>query len=77
MGESRWRRVARFRLGNEMREGRYWEKEDKKICSVWRRKGNVGARKYGRYAGNGRRVEEGGRRRWNGCWGQREKGSDG
>lgn len=22
-GESRWRRVARFRLGNEIREGRY------------------------------------------------------
>jgi len=22
-GENRWRRVARFRLGNEMREGRY------------------------------------------------------
>lgn len=28
MGESRWKRVARFRLGNEMREGRYWEEEE-------------------------------------------------
>jgi len=25
-GESRWRRVARFRLGNEMLGSRYWEK---------------------------------------------------
>lgn len=25
MGESKWKRVARFRLGNEMRGSRYWE----------------------------------------------------
>jgi len=25
VGESGWGRIARFRLGNEMREGRYWE----------------------------------------------------
>lgn len=25
-GESRWRRVVRFSLGNKIREGRYWEK---------------------------------------------------
>jgi len=29
-GESRWQRVARFRLGNEMREGKYWEEEEKR-----------------------------------------------
>jgi len=33
-GESRWRRVARFRLGNEIREGRYWEEEEKKLCRL-------------------------------------------
>lgn len=30
-GESRWRRVARFRLGGEVRESRYWEEEERKI----------------------------------------------
>ena len=33
-GESRWQRVARFRLGNEMRGGRYWEKEEKRECRI-------------------------------------------
>jgi len=33
-GESRWRRVARFRLGNEVREGRYWEDEENKKCRL-------------------------------------------
>jgi len=33
-GESRWRRVARFRLGNEIREERYWEEEEKKLCRL-------------------------------------------
>ncbi|KAL6257812.1 hypothetical protein P5V15_011402 [Pogonomyrmex californicus] len=32
--ENRWRRVARFRLGNEMREGRYWEEKKKRICRL-------------------------------------------
>jgi hypothetical protein len=32
--ESRWRRVARFRLGNEMREGEYWEKEEERSCRL-------------------------------------------
>lgn len=26
-GESRWRRVLRYRLGNEIREGKYWLEE--------------------------------------------------
>ena len=34
MGESRWQRVARFRLGNEMRGGRYWEADEKRMCRV-------------------------------------------
>ena len=33
-GEDRWRRIARFRLGNEMRGGRYWEEEEKRSCRV-------------------------------------------
>jgi len=32
-GKSRWRRVARFRLGREMRGGRYWETGDASYCS--------------------------------------------
>lgn len=33
-GESRWQRVARYRLGNEMGKGRYWEEEDRRKCRV-------------------------------------------
>ena len=32
--ESRWKRIARFRLGNEMRGNRYWEKEERIMCRV-------------------------------------------
>lgn len=57
MGESRWKRVARFRLGNEMREGRYWEEEEMQAmwkggvetwehvweeCRDWRERGEEG-----------------------------------
>lgn len=30
-GKEKWRRIARFRLGNEMREGRYWEAKRKSV----------------------------------------------
>ncbi|XP_076656124.1 uncharacterized protein LOC143360857 [Halictus rubicundus] len=33
-GESRWQRVARYRLGNDMRGGKYWLEEEKKVCRV-------------------------------------------
>ncbi|XP_025993782.2 uncharacterized protein LOC113004505 [Solenopsis invicta] len=33
-GESRWRRVARFRLGNEIRERMYWGGEEEKGCRL-------------------------------------------
>lgn len=33
-GESRWRRVIRFRLGNEMKTSAYWEEEERKMCRV-------------------------------------------
>lgn len=37
------RRVARFRLGNEMREGKYWSEERQRLCKVCgkRRDGNM------------------------------------
>lgn len=44
-GENRWRRIMRFRLGNEILEGRYWEEENKKICRLCRGGiGDMGAR---------------------------------
>lgn len=33
-GESRWKRVLRFRMGNEMKESRYWEEEKKRSCRL-------------------------------------------
>ena len=33
-GESRWRRIIRCRLGNEMRGNKYWEEEEKKRCRL-------------------------------------------
>lgn len=33
-GESRWRRVIRYRLGNKMREGRYWKEKQKRQCRL-------------------------------------------
>ena len=33
-GESRYGRLARFRLGNEMRGGRYWEEEEERRCRL-------------------------------------------
>lgn len=34
MGENRWRRVARFRVGCEVRRGRYWEGQEKVSCRL-------------------------------------------
>ncbi|XP_024889608.1 vicilin-like seed storage protein At2g18540 [Temnothorax curvispinosus] len=36
--EARWNRIARFRLGNEIREGLYWGKEEDKKCRICERK---------------------------------------
>jgi len=33
-GESRWSRVARFRLGNEVKERKHWKEEERKICRL-------------------------------------------
>ena len=33
-GERRWTRIARFRLGNEVKECMYWEKEENKKCGI-------------------------------------------
>ncbi|EZA50331.1 hypothetical protein X777_11275 [Ooceraea biroi] len=29
-----WKRIARFRLGNEVRDGNYWEEEEKRRCRL-------------------------------------------
>lgn len=70
-GESRWNRVARFRMGNEMGERKYWEDREGRECRlcggetktwehVWEGCGIGGIR--------GRRV---GRKRAVGYWGMR------
>lgn len=33
-GESRWQRVARFRLRNEMRGNRYWKDGRERLCRI-------------------------------------------
>lgn len=33
-GENRWKRVARFRLGSEIKEGWYWKKEEGRKCRL-------------------------------------------
>ncbi|XP_024868138.1 golgin subfamily A member 6-like protein 6 [Temnothorax curvispinosus] len=35
--EERWSRVARFRLGNEIREGLHWEKKENRRCRICER----------------------------------------
>lgn len=32
-GKDRWQMLTRYRLGNEMRDGRYWE-ENKRLCGM-------------------------------------------
>lgn len=32
--ESRWRRIARFRLEYEVRESKYWLEEEKRLCRL-------------------------------------------
>lgn len=44
--ETRWSRIARFRLGNEIRERLYWKKEENRRCRICGRKhGNTHGRK--------------------------------
>ena len=73
--ESRWQRVAKFRFGNGMRGGRYWEEG---------KKGGVGFVVGGKSLGStcGRYVwggewREGGRRWWGRYWGRRGRGKSG
>lgn len=40
-GESRWQRIARFRLGNDIRGERYWEEEEKRKCRMCWRHGSI------------------------------------
>lgn len=34
MKGERWQRVARYRLGGEVKENRYWEEEEKRKCRI-------------------------------------------
>ena len=76
VGESRWRRVARFRLGSEMRGGGY--------IGRMRIKGDVVYAGGGRKLGNmfARNVQVGeregvGRSWWGKCWEMMERGKSG
>lgn len=53
--KSKWRRIARFRLGNEIKEGRYWETKKKKNVEYAKIRGKPRSI-YGRVVGN-RNVE--------------------
>lgn len=33
-GESRWQRIAKFRLGDGIKEGKYWEEEEGRKCRI-------------------------------------------
>lgn len=57
--ESRWRRIARFRLGNKMLGSRYWEKDEKIRCRFAVRKRKHGSM-CGRDVGTGMGDER--------CW---------
>lgn len=65
--ESRWQRVARYRLGSELRGGRYWEGEEKRVCScvkVRRKHGNTN----GKDVENGKEEgREAARKQYSGC----------
>ncbi|KYN09398.1 hypothetical protein ALC57_18503, partial [Trachymyrmex cornetzi] len=78
-GVERERRVARFRLGNEMKEGRYWEEEEERKCrlcgSEWETWEHM---VYGRDVGLGKWGKEGaGKKWWEGYWGKKGRGRDG
>jgi len=56
--ERSWSRIARFRLGNEVREGLYWEEEEKESAEYVR-----GKRRHGNTYGKGVRGGRSGRGR--------------
>jgi len=72
-GESRWRRVVRFRLGNEMKEGRYWEEEDKRMCKLC----GGGIESWEHVWEECRMWKEMGSRSWQEVYGGRILGEDG
>lgn len=62
-GEDRWKRIAR-RLGNEVRESRYWEGEEKKRCRVC--EGDIETWEH-IWENCQRKREADGKRIWDGC----------
>jgi len=67
--------VARFRLGSEVRESKYWEGEEKKVCRICGGKGRHG-NTCGKGEGGRRRWKEAGRKMWDGCLGMRGRRLD-
>lgn len=65
LGESRWKRIARFMLGNEMRGSKYWEREEIRICRMCGRMQGV------------KKGEGVGRMQWIECWERRGWERDG
>lgn len=56
--KKKWRRVARFRLGNEIRERKYWIKERQRLCRVCDWKRRDGSMFYGGVGEKEKRLEE-------------------
>jgi len=74
--EERWQRVARFRLGDGMREGRYWEGEEERESAGYA----AGGRRRESTCGRNVRIGEwrgDGRRWWKKCWERGEKEKSG
>lgn len=73
--ESKWQRIARFRLGNDMIEGRYWEEENRmcRLCGGQRRLGSISRRNVG----TGMREKVISKKHVRGSWGERERKKDG
>lgn len=76
-GESRWKRVARFRLGSEVKESRYWEGEELKKCRMCGGGEKNHVNMCGRNVESGKREGGTGRMRWTEYWGRRGRERDG
>jgi len=63
MGGNKWKRIARWRMGNEIKEERYWEEPRKRICRLCGREEESWEYTYGRDVGNGKSGEGIGKRR--------------
>jgi len=65
-----WQRIAKFRLGNKVMEGKYWEEENRRMCRLCGRLGSM----FERNARAGMREEVVGKKRVRGSWEGEEVG---